>query len=230
MTLKYVLSVFAAALFGYTISPTYSQEAIFCNGFENCPEGNLALEARVAALEALLANVTRGQDPNTEQDTLTFTAMNLQLVSGSGATEGPVNGTGNLLIGYNELRGGDETDDRSGSHMLVIGRLNNYSSYGGMVVGFFNATSGDHASVSGGTGNTASKYASVSGGNGNTASGDYASVSGGLGNIASGERSSVSGGTSNTASGFAASVSGGNTKIATAHNCTVAGNIGTDCL
>jgi hypothetical protein len=34
----------------------------------------------------LLANVSRGVDPNTSQDTLTFTNMNVQIVSGDGQT------------------------------------------------------------------------------------------------------------------------------------------------
>ena len=133
MPIKYFVSIFAAALIGYSISPSYSQDGIFCDGFE-CAAGDPALEARVAALEALLADVTRGTDPNTGQDTLTFSAMNVQVVSGSGTTNGIVNGTGNLIIGYNELRSGGG-DVRTGSHMLVNGYGNNYTAYGGMVVG-----------------------------------------------------------------------------------------------
>ena len=34
--------------------------------------------------------------------TLRFTGINVQIVSGSGTTDGPVNGKGNLIIGYNE--------------------------------------------------------------------------------------------------------------------------------
>jgi len=66
MPIKYIVSIFTAALIGYTISPSYSQEVIFCDGFE-CPAGDPALETRIAALEALLADVTRGTDPNTSQ-------------------------------------------------------------------------------------------------------------------------------------------------------------------
>jgi hypothetical protein len=207
MPVKYIVSIIAAALIGYSISNSYSQEVIFCDGFE-CAEGAPALEARIAALEALLADVTRGTDPNTGQDTLTFSAMNVQVVSGSGTTGGEVNGTGNLIIGYNDLRG--DVDDRTGSHMLVTGIYNNYSSYGGIVVGEWHGIWGEYASISGGSGHTVSGYAaSVSGGQGNTASGHLASVSGGKENTASGEHSSVSGGAGNTASGLFTSVSGG---------------------
>jgi hypothetical protein len=44
-----------------------------------------------------------------------------------------VNGLGNVIIGYNEPRGGG--DNRSGSHNLVVGSRNNYASYGGFVGG-----------------------------------------------------------------------------------------------
>ena len=95
--------------------------------------------------------------------------------------------------GNREPRG--EGNDRSGSHMLVVGKEHNYSSFGGIVVGQRHTTSGE--------------YASVSGGFSNVASGDTASVSGGFFNQASGLRASVSGGSDNQAIGGASSVSGG---------------------
>jgi len=225
MSIKYILSLFVAALIGFAISPSYSQEVIFCDGFE-CPAGNdPALEARIAALEALLADVSRGTDPNTGQDTLTFggvNGMNVQVVNGKGTTSGQGNGTGNLIIGYNELRGSE--DVRTGSHTLVIGKEHNYSSRVGMVVGFHSTVSGDFASVSGGANNTASgPYASVSGGLGNTASGERSSVSGGQGNVASGLLASVSGGGNNEASGARSSVSGGYSNIASFDSASVSG-------
>jgi hypothetical protein len=173
----------------------------------------------------LLAGATRGVDRKTGQDTLRFTNMNLQIVSGSGFTDGATTGTGNLIIGYNELR--KSGNDRDGSHMLVIGSLNNYTSaaYGGMVVGQNNGTSAMYASVSGGAGNIASGEASsVSGGDGNTASGSFSSVSGGFRNTASAKKSSISGGGLNIASGDYSSVSGGIYKSATYFSCTVGDN------
>jgi len=47
-----------------------------------------------------------------------------------------VNGLGNLIIGYNELRGSG--DNRIGSHNLILGSKNNFASYGGMVAGTLN--------------------------------------------------------------------------------------------
>ena len=200
------------------------------------------LEAQVAALEALLTNVTRGSDPNTGYDTIQFSDMNVQIVNGTGTTEGTTTGTGNLIIGYNELYG--LGDDRSGSHNLVIGMFNNYTadSYGGMVVGVANKISGQYSSVSGGRDNIASGYASsvsgggvnlasgyassVSGGGGNHAGGQqYSSVSGGVSNLASGWFSSVSGGTDNLASGWYSAVSGGDRRSATGENDWVAGSL-----
>jgi len=96
------------------------------------------------------------------------------------------NGTGNLIIGYAELRN-DGTDDRTGSHNLVIGQLNNYAGWGGIVAGSLNSITG--------------AYACVEGGFANTASGDHSLVSGGVQNLASGFGSSVSGGLANIAGG-----------------------------
>jgi hypothetical protein len=171
-----------------------------------------ALETRIAQLEALLANVTRAGDD------ITFSGVNVYVVNGTGTTYGTVNGLGNLIVGYNELRGTD--DDRTGSHNIVVGREHNYSSYGGLVAGYHNTISGYYASVSGGYGNTASSnYASsVSGGYGNTASGNYAKVSGGLSNTAIGSYSSVSGGRNNIASGVYSFVGGGGGAAATDGN------------
>jgi hypothetical protein len=191
-----------------------------------------ALESRIEELETLLQDVSRLIDPNTGYDTVRFEGMNLQIVSGSGTTEGETNGTGNLIIGYNESRGNTDCPDgyycdrRDGSHMLVIGSGNNYTtdSRGGMVVGSWNETAASFASVSGGSSNTSSgRAASVSGGHANTASGESASVSGGGWSTASGEIASVSGGNQNTASGQVASVCGGELNLATGQFASVSG-------
>lgn len=160
------------------------------------------LLARVAALEDLMQHFSRSGNE------ITISGANLNIKNGSGETAGAVNGLGNLVVGYNELRGVD--DDRTGSHNIVVGLQHNFSSYGGLVAGNFNEISGAYASVSGGQSNIASGYiASVSGGSNNTASGPVSSVSGGSNNTASGTYSSVSGGGTNIASGMSSSVSGG---------------------
>jgi uncharacterized coiled-coil protein SlyX len=123
-----------------------------------------------------------------------ISGKNVHIVDGSGFTES-TSGLGNLTIGYNASRSPMDTDVRTGSHNLILGDLNNYSSFGGLVAGLRNTISARYASVSGGQDNTASGlYASVSGGNQNVANNQYASVSGGQGNTASGLNASVSGG------------------------------------
>ena len=114
------------------------------------------LSARVKALETLLAGVSRS-----EADII-IEGANLHIRSGSGATAGPVNGLGNLIVGYNELRG--DGDNRSGSHNIIVGSQQNYSAYGGLVAGFRNAVAGAFASVTGGQDNTAAGARSTVGG------------------------------------------------------------------
>ena len=202
-----------------------------------------ALQTRIEQLEEKLAKVTVSRDGNQ----IYVTAANLHLRSGSGATDGSINGLGNLIVGYDEQRsaafspscslGEYETQNdcetnggiwasshKGGSHNVVVGELHNYSRYGGLVAGWANTINGTYASVSGGRLNTASAlYASVSGGSSNTASARYASVSGGAQNIASGASASVSGGVQNTASAIMASVSGGSNNVASGNNASVNG-------
>jgi hypothetical protein len=102
---------------------------------------NTALHSQVAALESLLQHFSRNGNQ------VYITGANLHIVDGSGTTDGTTNSRGNLIVGYNELRGTD--DDRTGSHNIVVGPRHNYSSYGGLVVGYQNTISGAHSSVSG---------------------------------------------------------------------------------
>jgi len=167
-----------------------------------------ALQAQVVALETLLAHFTRSDND------IYITGANLHIRSGEGSTDGVVNGLGNLIVGYNESRG-DGTDDRTGSHNIVGGWKNNYTSYGGLVVGEWNMISGAVSSVSGGERNTASgNRSSVTAGADNTASANWSSVSGGDSNTASANWSSVSGGNNNTAGANWSSVSGGDARSA----------------
>ena len=175
----------------------------------NALEARLAaLEARVAALESvnaaqsaqIAALEAKTQYVSVAGGEMFITGTNLNIVNGFGATS-QVNGKGNLVVGYNQLRN-DGSDVRTGSHNIIAGDFNNHSSFGGFVVGFANDISGIYSSVSGGNGNTASgSSSSVSGGRFNTASFHWASVSGGEGNTASQLGSSISGGFGLTQSG-----------------------------
>lgn len=167
-----------------------------------------ALEASLAGLEAMLAGVSRGVDPSTNQDTLFFDAMNVSVRSGAGATDATANGSGNLIIGYNE----NNSDTRTGSHNLVVGKHLSYSSYGGIVVGLDNATSGNYSSALGG-------------GPGNLASGFLATVVGGEYNVASGRANAVFGGERNNAIGRYSSIVGGSVNTIHSGFATIAGGI-----
>lgn len=152
------------------------------------------------------------------QPTIRISGVNVQIVNGEGKTN-TTNGRGNLVIGYNETPG-----TQTGSHNLILGGEQTFTSYGGILAGFKNTISGPYASVSGGYVNTASgEWASVTGGYGNTASGERSSVTGGSESIASKGNASVSGGAKNTASGSSASVTGGINNTANSIGASVSG-------
>jgi hypothetical protein len=111
--------------------------------------------------------------------TIRFSGVNVQVVSGAGKTNAVVNGMGNLVIGYDENEGKHE---QTGSHNLILGEEQTFTSFGGIVAGVSNSITGESASVIGGTGNTASEAmfeASVSGGRHNHADGNFSSILGG---------------------------------------------------
>lgn len=189
--------------------------------------GFFLLAQRVAALEHKLRHLTSATDEQ-GRDEVVITRANLRIVNGLGETA-TTNGLGNLIVGYNEPRIREDSEDpnvRTGSHNVVVGQQHNFSRFGGLVVGLHNEISGDFAVVSGGSFNTASgSGASVSGGSDNTASICDASVSGGANNTASDFAASVSGGFVNTARNSAASVSGGQNNTASGLYASVSGGL-----
>jgi hypothetical protein len=159
-----------------------------------------------------------------------FSGVNVQVVNGTNSTRSERNGLGNLIVGYQELRvddgnvDRDQTNNRSGSHNLVVGSANNYSIWGGQVVGYHNSISGPLSTVAGGQYNTASgEKSTVGGGNHNTASGQLSTVGGGQNNFATNTCTTVSGGCQNTASGGASTVSGGQWNVTAGMVSTVSG-------
>jgi hypothetical protein len=156
------------------------------------------------ALKALLPYVKVEASGIDGKPTVLFSGVNVQIVNGEGQTES-TNGAGNLVLGYDAHFG-----PQTGSHNLILGSDQEYTSYSGLLAGRENSITAPFASVSGGVFNKASdSYASVSGGALNTASGEGASVSGGVFNKASDSYASVSGGALNTANFFASSIFGG---------------------
>jgi hypothetical protein len=179
-----------------------------------------AMADRMAALEKKLTAMTFDDAANE----VVITGANLRIVNGLGKTDctddqgNPIpncpNGLGNLIVGYNESRAPFSTDNRTGSHNVVVGSEHNFSSFGGLVVGRDNEISG--------------AFASVSGGFENRARGTFASVSGGFDNTASGNSAVVSRGADNTASGTFASVSGWLNRTAPAEDNWAAGALFSD--
>jgi hypothetical protein len=193
--------------------------------------------------------------------TIVITGANVQLVNGLGETHLPPNGLGNLIIGYNEEPGiGSEGDaiagfpfnfplrtERQGSHNLILGAKNNYSSSGAIVSGFANHSLRPSASIIGGWVNRAESMRSVIlgghqlqtegggsvlvGGSGNYASGLYAVVIGGgidsraFFNRAAGVNSVIIGGNSNstTADAHRSTVLGGELQTTTTELQTLVG-------
>jgi len=153
---------------------------------------------------------------------IVFDDTNIVLRNGTGTTDGETNGKGNLVIGYNEI---DDDSARVGSHNMVLGMANSYSSFGGIIAGYDNVQRGEYSSILGGTDNlvTGSRAVIVSG-QSNIASGENSvAIAGstneaeaqgavtitGQSNVASGIFSTVTAGSSNDTSGLYAAVVGG---------------------
>jgi hypothetical protein len=166
----------------------------------------LLSEAEQTEVKEILKHVKYESSGIGGKPTVLVSGASVQVVNGEGKTAS-ANGTGNLVIGYDENGGKHE---QTGSHDLIVGEEQTFTSYGGILGGFENTISAPAASVTGGDFNVASEaWASVSGGNRNNASGPAGSVSGGYESTAEGAYSSVSGGRSNSATGYVSSVSGG---------------------
>jgi len=183
------------------------------------------LEERIEALEASggLAGIDCLYQTGND---LIVEGCNLHVRSGEGSTYGQdliPNGLGNLIVGYNEGRG-DGSDEKIGSHNVVIGAYHNYSSWGGFVAGVYNSVLQIGTSVSGGEDNVASGItSSVTGGNANTAAGYTTSITGGQKGVATGSMATITGGYENQARGPVASVTGGRHNVASGEAAAVTG-------
>ncbi len=132
---------------------------------------------------------------------------NLHITSGSGSTNAAPNGLGNLIIGYNEA---PSSPKRTGSHNLILGTQNNYTSYGGIVAGSGNTISGIYASVVGGRSSTATgSYSCIAGGYKNSASTIYTAAVGPM-NVSA---LTTQGSDGNSHSGYLVTFTGANVQI-----------------
>jgi len=154
------------------------------------------LQARIATLESSPAGggggipdlekyVSINPDPmnGVNGPHLIFKGVNVHVLSGSGATVDTTTGLGNLIIGYNEVDPSVGLN-RTGSHNLVGGQMNSFSSSGGVVFGMRNAIRGQYAAILGGERNIASgPNSTILGGGLNTANGQFSTVYGGQQNV-----------------------------------------------
>ncbi len=195
----------------------------------------------LAVLQQILPHLSVVQAPDGQggtNKTVRFTGVNVQIVNGMGATNGnPAmpylvnetvtgsNGLGNLIVGYDEPRlfGGF---DRTGSHNLVVGKEQTYSSYGGLVAGDANRVTAPYCSAAGGYDGTVSGLRSaILGGHENKTFGEGAAVVGGGYNEVAGHLGTAGGGAYNLVPGDYAQVCGGEMNRATGITSCVAGGV-----
>jgi hypothetical protein len=196
-------------------------------GYPHLGQAQGTLDQRVAVLEGKLARVSvvnNGAD-------IVISGANLNIVNGLGDTQ-TTNGLGNLIIGYNEARGGG-ADARGGSHNLILGQRNNFTSISGICGGYGNSISGPFSCVLTGQNNTARTFFAVVGTRQqNDANGNYSVVLGGfqndIGFNLSGTYASITGGRINCADGDYSTVSGGNSRVALGEDDWVGGGLGQD--
>lgn len=177
--------------------------------------------------------------------TLRVTGANLQVVNGLGSTD-TTNGLGNLIVGYNESPG---TCNRVGSHNIIDGYNNDYTSYGSIIISNSSISNAEYAGIIGGYSNTnnaaqtfigggvyniiesTAGLSAMIGGTNNTNRSYYGVIAGGSGNeTAFVESASCFGGDHGYASGLrSTTLGGGNSTIfpcnqaSGAHSTTVGG-------
>jgi hypothetical protein len=204
----------AAVTPGWECIPTAAGQAVVSGGTGATPSCG---PSTTAVLAPTYVSSGVGGKPTVE-----FSALNVQIVSGSGSTGASPNGLGNLVIGYAENPAGRK---QSGSNDLIVGSQNGWSGYGEIVGGLNNMVSGPWA-VAFGRGNTASGvFSAALGGRGNVASADSSSVAGGEYNRVTDPFASILGGCSNLAGAGTLSVSSSCTALA-ASLMAIGGGIG----
>lgn len=135
---------------------------------------NTFSEGEVATIKGILPFIKAIEKGVGGKPTIVFSGVNVQVVSGAGKTNAAVNGLGNLVIGYDENEG---KHAQTGSHDLILGEEQTFTSFGGIVAGRFNTVTGEFASVLGGFKNTAAgKYSSILGKKEQAAKNEYESI------------------------------------------------------
>jgi hypothetical protein len=186
----------AAVTPGWECIPTATGQAVVSGGTGAAPSCSGSTTAVLAP--TYVASGVGGKH------TVQFSAVNLQIIDGGGTTA-TINGTGNLVIGYAE-NGGNRA--RTGSHDLILGTSNGWTSFGDLVAGSNNAVSNSFAATFGAANTASGQYSTVAG-HSNTASSSFTSVLGGQSNSAAAESASVTGGEFNRAASKFSAIAGG---------------------
>ncbi|ESP93792.1 MULTISPECIES: hypothetical protein [Pseudoalteromonas] len=179
-------------------------------------------------------------------DTVHIHGCNLQITNGLGETSSN-NGTGNLIIGYNNGSSAPSapTASTSGSHNLVIGHGHTYTRSGSFIAGtnntvhspasFVTGSSGlaegrnaSRSTIAGGLGNKNFAFQSgILGGNSNTISDQFSHamvILGGQHNDLDGQYSTIAGGVRNkVVKALQANILGGEDNTATVQQTVIAG-------
>lgn len=186
-------------------------------------------EDRIAELEAASPFVRADLVPGVAslngdpRESLLLDGLNLAIRNGSGAQDA-VNGLGNVVVGY-DAPNPDPSRNKSGSHNVVVGTGNGYTSHSGIVSGDQNFVGSAFAAAIGGQGNGAFERwgAVVIGGTRNDARGQTSTVIGGDANTSTGGSAVVLGGISNTAALTNYVVVGGEDNDSSGPECSAGG-------
>jgi hypothetical protein len=181
-------------------------------------------ESEQQTLLSLASHASYSESGVAGKPTIKFSGVNVQIVNGGGETSS-LNGEGNLVIGYDETA--REGPVQTGSHNLILGEENAFTSYGGIVSGYDSAITGEGASAISGYQDTASGADSfVASGELDTASYYLSAVFGGENNLASDQWATVTGGRENVSEGLNTSVTGGLKNSAVHNYAVVSGGAG----
>lgn len=161
------------------------------------------LTTRLEATETALSPVS--YDARTGAWALT--GVNLHVRNATGSTDGDGDGTGNIVVGWNEI---GEDDTRNGSHNVIVGSGHAWEAHSGIVSGTDHLLASVGGAALGGEGNTVTAEGGVAvGGQDNVAAGLLAVTVGGADNVAEGELALTAGGSGNDARGTLSVVLGG---------------------
>lgn len=152
------------------------------------PGLSLLSKSEQETLKSILPYVKYEEKGIDEKPTIQLSGVNLQIVNGSSETS--TNGEGNLLIGYDEAPGAKQT----GSNNLVVGPIDQYTSFGSIIAGEDNRALGPFSVVLGSHNTAEGSYSSITGGTNNMTEAQHSSVTGGYDNDAEAEWASILGG------------------------------------